>query len=544
MKTFSLAYASCRAENIPAVVAEYRATAAMPDDVEVVIAVDAPNKAALAAAQSVPGARVVTVDNEPYNCVRAWNLAAENTTGKVILMISDDMKPPQYWDQSLRALQPPGWMDGHHVVHVNDGYVQNLCTLPIVTRKRYEHFGYLLYPGYESMFCDTELTDCAHRDGVMIEAMHILFEHIHPDCGKRQRDENDVVHSSSDRWKRGELLYNYRKQRNFPIDAGPRATKREVSAISATPRRYAAYLQVTRDDFCLADIVKRLHSEGVRDFFFCIPDEYWSGRKVSQEEMGQVQAVVEECRSLEGIQLHTKVFNVASYRFEGDIRVATETRVRNDSLAWIRGNGFKHILIVDGDELWQRGMMNRIDETVVAAQPTAITTAMIPVIGLPGYPVHRASDRVVVYIGGSAVFRECRTPQGPQFFLHGVNVIHFTACRRTMEEIIRKHRDSGHYDDPDYDMEGWILNTLPNVNSGSRNLHMYRKFQIWPSARSWTQAEWDELPDSVKPYLAPPVETAQEKPAGFKFGRVPKANPFPPEKQDRLKPTNSRYGVL
>ena len=67
------------------------------------------------------------------------------------------------------------------------------------------------------MFCDTEFTDVAYRYGVVIEAMHLLFEHLHPDCNKRSRDSNDVHHASKERWNSGETLYNSRKLHGFPI---------------------------------------------------------------------------------------------------------------------------------------------------------------------------------------------------------------------------------------------------------------------------------------------------------------------------------------
>jgi hypothetical protein len=70
-----------------------------------------------------------------------------------------------------------------------------------------------------------------------------------------------------------------------------------------------------------------------------------------------------------------------------------------------------------------------------------------------------------------------------------------------MQEIIDKHRTSGHYDDPAYDFEGWIANTLPNAKPGLINAHMYRPYQIWPRVRKWTKYEIDDIPESIHPYI-------------------------------------------
>jgi hypothetical protein len=70
-----------------------------------------------------------------------------------------------------------------------------------------------------------------------------------------------------------------------------------------------------------------------------------------------------------------------------------------------------------------------------------------------------------------------------------------------MDEIIAKHRDSGHYDDPEYDFEGWLRNILPNIKPGMKNVHMYRGYQIWPEIREWTREEFDNIPSSLWKYL-------------------------------------------
>jgi hypothetical protein len=508
---FSLAYTSVRAAMIGQVVEMWRKTSSGKHRIEVVISVDGNRPDCIAAAQAVPDAKVVIQGEEPFNSTRGWNAAAVGTTGKVIICVADDFRPCQDWDEKMFTLKP-GWVDEDWVIHTEDGYVHNICVLSILTRKRYVRFGYVFYPQYESLFSDTEFTEVAYQEGRVINAKHILMEHMHPDCNKRQSDNFDRVHASQERWRMGELLFNYRKHHGFPVDDGPKANAGSTGIVSkhAPETRdpyaeYAAYIQATRDDLCLTEVCMRLLEEGIKHFFFCIPDEYWSGKATPQSDIQQVLDVAEKLKQA-GAVAATRVFTVADYRFPNDSRIAVETRVRNDSLAWVRQNGFLKICVVDGDELWPKGSLAILKEIVDSADPLAISLPMIPVLGFPGYPVMNAQDRAISYVGQGCVFRDCRTPIGQVYYENRITLYHFTSTRRTMEETIEKHRQSGHFDDPDYDFESWLKHVLPNVKAGMKNAHMYRRYQIWPEVRNWTAEDLHHIPASIHQYLAIPNE--------------------------------------
>jgi len=516
--TFSLAYTSVRPALIPQVVNLWTSRATRPFEIEWVIAVDDGDAASIAAATSCsalalppdPKCRAVKVlvNTGAKTCVAGWNVAAAATTGKIIVAVADDFMPPQGWDNLLLSTGPKDWPDGEFVVHVNDGYVQSLCTLAILTRKRYERFGYLWYPKYESMFCDTEFGEVAIRDGIVIEAMHLLFEHLHPDCGKRQRDQQDIKHASTQRWQVGETLFKYRQAIGFPTDDGPKAVK----APTVQPKQvkadgFCVYMQVTRDDLCLFEVCNRMKEEGVNDIFWAEPDEYWSGEPLEPNCKEELDAAAEQVRKV-GINLRRHTFNVKSNRMPGDSRIAVETRVRNDSLRWIRGEGFKHILIVDGDELWKPGTLATIKPYIDQGH-SSVMTYMVPVIGLPGWPVGEAVDTAVVYIGGTSLFKCCRSPLGRLVILPSPLVIHFTGTRRTMADTVVKHTRSGHYDDKDYLFDLWVKDVLPNIKpgwtykwpNGIEGLHMYQPKQIWPRVREWLPDELAAIPASVRKYI-------------------------------------------
>jgi hypothetical protein len=368
--------------------------------------------------------------------------------------------------------------------------------LPIITRARYARFGYLFYPKYKSMFCDTELTEVAYRDGVVIDAHHLLFEHMHPDCGKRNRDQNDLLHASSERWNVGEMLFNFRKAAGFPVDDGPKA----VSTVEKSSTEFAVYMQVTQDDICLQEVCLRMMEEGCRVFFFAVPDTYWSGEKVPEDKLKSLDPVF-AFLTAKGADVRVKQFQVARYRMsEKDDRITVETRLRNDSLAWIRKSGFDRILIVDGDELWMPGTLEML-KPYIERGDLAISVRMIPVIGVPGYPVEGATDVAVVYIGPKCNFRVCRTPTVSQTIIEQPRIIHFTSTRRTLEDNKAKHLRSGHYGDPDYDFDGWMQSVLPNVKPGMRDVHMYKPYSIWKSVRAWRPEELAIIPSTIHPYL-------------------------------------------
>jgi len=411
------------------------------------------------------------------------------------------------WDQSLLDAGPQGWQDGEHVIKVEDGYVHDIFVLSILTRKRYEHYGYLFYPKYLSMFNDTEFGEVARRDGVVIEAHHLLFEHMHPDCHKRSRDAVDLVHASQERWQAGEMLFNLRRSLNFPLDDGPKAVKSIAPPKTVTNNRFVAYLQVTKDDLCLYDVCARLMEEGVTDFCFAQPSKYWSGEEIGQESYDEISAVILKLIG-KNVTTHHRIFDVDKYQMPGDSRIVVETRVRNDSLEWIRSLGYQHILIVDVDELWIRGTLGILKDYVDQGHKV-LSVYMVPVIGVPGYPVEYSQDLAVVYVGEGITFKACRSPFVQQTIVHRQLIYHFTGTRKGMEETIVKHRRSGHYDDAEYDFETWINDVLPNIKpgyahkwkNGNVGVHMYVPRQIWNAVRAWRPGELESMPESVRPYL-------------------------------------------
>lgn len=512
---FSLLYTSCRPDSIAPALEAWLGTVSAKDSVESVMTHDMGDTAtreAMLSAQAQwesKGFRVVVGEQSdlPGDCVKGWNSAATIASGKVLISISDDFVAFQNWDVALLGCAPNGWTDADCCVLVSDGCLNSqtlMATLGIITTKRYKRFGYLWYPGYQSMFSDNELAERAVMDRALIDARHLTFRHNHWVMKSREQDVVDQVHSSPARHERGRILFEMRRRRGFPIDRGPAAVQ-YTPQVGFSASHLVAYIQAIRDDFCLQAVCDRLFEEGVQSFFFSIPDAYWDGTPQPQEQLDEV---IEVARIMEakGCYVAECRAQVETYRPGTSSRIEVETNVRNAMLRMISDLGWGHILIVDSDELWRRGLVASVVKMIKRDRPPYIACRSVPVIGCPGYPVDDATDRVGIYIRGDNRLTFCRAGfSNLGHEIDGFPVIHFSATRKTPEELVAKMRASGHYDDSAYDFEGWIRDVLPDIRAGVKGVHMYHvkgQPNIWPEVRLWTPAEFEDIPLTVRPFVS------------------------------------------
>jgi hypothetical protein len=162
------------------------------------------------------GAVRVVCNRGPDTNVAQINAAACQTRGRLLVGIMDDLFPPEHWDTLLVAAVPG--LDGEYVIHCDTGSPMDdeLINAGAMTRARFKRTGYLVYPGYESMYCDNDLSAKARRDGVVIAARHIRFEHRHPVFNLA---EWDSVYGSQNRPKAYEIgagLFKLREAAGFP----------------------------------------------------------------------------------------------------------------------------------------------------------------------------------------------------------------------------------------------------------------------------------------------------------------------------------------
>jgi len=113
-------------------------------------------------------------------CCAAWNAAATVSSGEVLIAIADDVIPPIGWDRAV--LEAIGDTTKPAVLATSDGHRKDtLLTLAILTRARLvQQGGKVWHPRFKSVYCDNYFTHQAYKDGVVIEARQIVFEHSHP----------------------------------------------------------------------------------------------------------------------------------------------------------------------------------------------------------------------------------------------------------------------------------------------------------------------------------------------------------------------------
>lgn len=158
-------------------------------------------------------------DEPPYTSIQGWNNAARHAKGHVLVQIADDLWPCQHWDKALLEAIDEHF---HHTFYIrktevvlwcSDGYKPDLMTHVVMSRAFYERQGYFLCPEYHSVYADNELMEVVQRDGRLIDARHIVFEHRHHENGKRARDAVDVTQEI---YERDREIYERRKKAGFP----------------------------------------------------------------------------------------------------------------------------------------------------------------------------------------------------------------------------------------------------------------------------------------------------------------------------------------
>jgi glycosyltransferase involved in cell wall biosynthesis len=139
--------------------------------------------------------------------VAAWNIAAKQSTGQILIQLSDDWKPFRGWDTAI--VDAIGDTSAPAVLAVSDGHRKDdLLCMAILTRERYKQQGYLFHPEFFSMFSDNWFSHCAFRDGVVIDARdRITFEHVHPAFGKAEMDETYARSNAAEHYQKGSKIF-------------------------------------------------------------------------------------------------------------------------------------------------------------------------------------------------------------------------------------------------------------------------------------------------------------------------------------------------
>lgn len=215
--TFSIVHPSARPDQFCATRDKWIRAASRTADYEYVATFDFPSE--LTAEQVAP-ARLVP--NYGPRCSNdATNVAAAASIGRILVVISDDIYPCEHWDLDLLSVRE---LLGSKpcVVQVSTGGTaddRGLLTVQILNRARFDQLGYIFHPSYISMYGDDEFSEHARRDGVLVQARHILFPHEHwsnPGAAGQPTDEVYRKQNDPSRYEYGRRLFMYRAGKDFP----------------------------------------------------------------------------------------------------------------------------------------------------------------------------------------------------------------------------------------------------------------------------------------------------------------------------------------
>lgn len=162
---------------------------------------------------SIPFSKKKLFVSENDTVVQATNIAARESTGDILIYLSDDFHCPSNWDELVKSKinnRIP------ILLKVDDCYQRfdkDVLTIPIMNRRLYERLGYFWYPEYRSMFVDQDLYWVAKHLGAIVLAPELKFEHMHPVAGKGKHDE--TYQRSTLNWDQGKALYHRRQQTGF-----------------------------------------------------------------------------------------------------------------------------------------------------------------------------------------------------------------------------------------------------------------------------------------------------------------------------------------
>lgn len=163
-----------------------------------------------------PSQNAYIVVGKNKSSVEAINNAAR-FAGGIFIVVSDDTEPCNNWHYEIESIARAQPYDAAWILKTYDGIQPWIITMPIMSEAYYNLFGYIYYPGYQHLFCDTELTCVADILGRKITS-NLLFPHNHYSIGKATLDS---VYSKNDRTnEQGEKLFLERYARNFDLPPG------------------------------------------------------------------------------------------------------------------------------------------------------------------------------------------------------------------------------------------------------------------------------------------------------------------------------------
>ena len=176
--------------------------AANPERVEHIFAIDADDRDS----DGLKRFPHVIQTNIEGASVGAWNLAAQASTGTILVQLNDDFTPPMGWDK----LVSDAFADTTEpaALRVSDGHrTDDLLCIAVINLARYKQQGYFLHPSFKSVYSDNYHSWCSYRDGVVIDARNVVIQHNHPYFKAGKWDATYAAQNSKERYAEGKKIF-------------------------------------------------------------------------------------------------------------------------------------------------------------------------------------------------------------------------------------------------------------------------------------------------------------------------------------------------
>jgi len=217
--TFSLCHPSARPHKWQEIRKAWMDAADKPEDIEYILCADQRWGFDESVHDGLDEVKITW--NTRRKCfVDSVNTAADLASGEVLICIADDQYPCEHWDTLLK-MRLPIHEYVEFVAEVNTGtpkeHERGIIVLPIVSRSRYERLGYVMFPGYESMYADNDLREHAVLDECLIDCRDLpVFPHRHPYFDKSLKLDAAYQHQNRNgAYQIGEAMFKLRRGYSF-----------------------------------------------------------------------------------------------------------------------------------------------------------------------------------------------------------------------------------------------------------------------------------------------------------------------------------------
>jgi len=154
------------------------------------------------------------IANQNTSVVEATNAAAKQSTGNILVYLSDDFNCPEDWnlliEKEFEGVTKP------MILKVDDclqKFDVGVLTIPIMNRALYKLLGYFFHPSYKSMHVDVDLYETTKK--FIKYCPHLKFPHDHHSVGKCENDE--TYRRSEANWDQGLQVIKQRRRQGFPL---------------------------------------------------------------------------------------------------------------------------------------------------------------------------------------------------------------------------------------------------------------------------------------------------------------------------------------